>query len=125
MERDVIHTALWVSNLETTVDFYTNGLDLDRNWEFTSDGVRNVYLGGPHGEFQFKHDPNGDYDTGTGGGLAHVAVGVESTDDAFEQLAEHSDPPVVKPPTTMSDIDRRVAFVEDPDGYVVELVEQL
>lgn len=125
MDRDVIHTALWVSDLDATIDFYADGLGLERNWEFTSDGVRNVYLGGPRGEYQFKYDPEGDRETGPGGGLDHVAVGVESTDEAFERLVERADPPVVEEPTTMTDIDRRVAFVEDPDGYVVELVERV
>lgn len=45
MARDVIHTALWVSDIDETVDFYVDGLGLAHNWEFTSDGVRNVYLG--------------------------------------------------------------------------------
>jgi lactoylglutathione lyase len=125
MARDVIHTALWVSGIDDTVDFYVDGLGLEHNWEFTSDAVRNVYIGGPEAEFQFKHDPDGDQEAGPGGGFAHLAVGVERTDEAFESLVEHRDPPVVEEPTTMAQIDRRVAFVEDPDGYVVELVERL
>ncbi|WP_101295887.1 VOC family protein [Halegenticoccus soli] len=125
MVRDAIHTALWVSDIDDTIDFYVGGLGLDHNWEFTSDGVRNVYLGGPHGEFQFKYDPAGDHETGPGGGFAHVALGVESADEAFEALLEHRDPLIVEEPTTIEQIDRRVGFVEDPDGYVVELVERL
>ncbi|WP_224269234.1 VOC family protein [Haloprofundus salinisoli] len=125
MSNDVIHTALWVSDIDETLDFYVDGLGLERNWEFTSNGVRNVYVGGEHGEFQFKYDPEGDGQTGPGGGFDHLAVGVDSTDETFERLVDHSDPPVVTDPTTMTDIDRRVAFVEDPDGYVVELVERV
>lgn len=122
---DVIHTAVWVDDIERTIEFYTAGLGLELNWEFTSGGVRNVYLGGEHGELQCKYDPNKSYETGASGGVDHVAIGVESTDEAFEQLCEREDPPVHEPPTTLSAIDRRVAFVEDPDGYVVELVERL
>lgn len=122
---DVIHTALWVSDLEQTREFYIDGLGLQENWSFTADdGVENVYIGGEHAEFQFKYDPEGgpEIDSGT---MAHVAVGVDSTDDTFEQLVERVDPPIHEEPTTMGDIDRRVAFVEDPNGYVVELVERL
>ena len=122
---DVIHTALWVSDIDRTIEYYTEGLGLEHNWEFTSDGVRNVYLGGAHGELQCKYDPDGVYETGGGGGVDHIAIGVESTDEAFEQLIEREDPPVHEPPTTLEQISRRVAFVEDPDGYVVELVERL
>ncbi|ELZ04127.1 VOC family protein [Natrialba aegyptia] len=122
---DVIHTALWVSDLDRTREFYCDGLGLAENWSFTTDdGVENVYIGGENAEFQFKYDPEGGpgIDPGT---MAHVAVGVESTDDAFERLLERADPPVQAEPETMSHIDRRVAFVEDPNGYVVELVERL
>jgi lactoylglutathione lyase len=122
---DVIHTALWVSDIERTREFYVDALGLTENWSFTGDdGVENVYIGGDNAEFQFKYDPEGgpDIDSGT---MAHVAVGVESTDETVERLVERVDPPIQRPPTTMDDLGLRVAFVEDPDGYVVELVEEL
>ena len=122
---DVIHTALWVSDIEQTRAFYVDALGLTENWSFTADdGVENVYIGGSHAELQFKYDPDGGptIDSGT---VDHVAVGVDSTDETFERLLDRADPPVHEEPTTMDAIDRRVAFVEDPDGYVVELVERL
>jgi len=122
---DVIHTALWVSDIERTREFYVDALGLTENWSFTSDdGVENVYIGGDNAEFQFKYDPEGspDIDSGT---MAHVAVGVDSTDETVERLGERVDPPIETAPTTMDDLGLRVAFVEDPDGYVVELVEEL
>jgi lactoylglutathione lyase len=121
---DVIHTALWVSDLDRTRSFYVDALGLEENWSFTSDGVQNVYVGGEHGEFQFKYDPDGDPEIDARS-VAHVAVGVDSVDETFERLVERAEPPVREEPTTMEQIDRRVAFVEDPDGYVVELVERL
>ncbi|XVH30245.1 VOC family protein [Haloferacaceae archaeon DSL9] len=122
---DVIHTAIWVADADRTIEFYRDGLGLDLNWEFTADGVRNVYLGGEHGELQFKHEQDGDHPVGTAGGLDHVAVGVDDADAVFERVTERTDCPVVEGPTTMEEISRRVAFVEDPDGYVVELVERV
>jgi len=122
---DVIHTALWVSDIERTREFYVDALGLTENWSFTGDdGVENVYIGGDNAEFQFKYDPEGgpDIDSGT---MAHVAVGVDSTDETVERLGERVDPLIETAPTTMDDLGLRVAFVEDPDGYVVELVEEL
>jgi len=122
---DVIHTALWVSDIDRTREFYVDALGLTENWSFTGDdGVENVYIGGDNAEFQFKYDPEGspDIDSGT---MAHVAVGVESTDETVERLVERVDPPIQRQPTTMDDLGLRIAFVEDPDGYVVELVEEL
>lgn len=122
---DVIHTAVWVDNIERTIEFYTEGLELDVNWEVVNDGVQYVYIGGEHGEIQCKYDPDADYETGAAGGFDHIAIGVENTDEAFETLCEREDPPVHTPPITLSTMNRRIAFVEDPDGYVVELVQQL
>lgn len=122
---DVIHTAIWVADIDRTRAFYIDGLGLSENWAFTAeDGVQNVYIGGENAEIQFKYDPAGgpEIDPGT---MAHVAVGVDSTDETFDRLVDRAEPPVREEPTTMAEIDRRVAFVEDPDGYVVELVEQL
>lgn len=122
---DVIHTALWVSDIDRQRKFYIDGLGLTENWSFTADdGVENVYIGGEHAELQLKYNPDGgpEIDPGT---MDHVAIGVESTDETFDRLLEREDPPVHEPPTTMENIGRRVAFIEDPDGYVVELVERV
>lgn len=122
---DVIHTALWVSDIEQTREFYVDALGLTENWSFTGDdGVENVYIGGENGEFQFKYDPDGgpEIESGT---MAHVAVSVDSTDETVERLVDRVDPPIQTAPTTMDELGLRVAFVEDPDGYVVELVEEL
>ena len=121
---DVIHTAIRVADRERTEEFYVEGLGLEHNWEFTKDGVDNVYLGGEHGEIQCKYDAeNTEIDHGDG--LDHIALSVDSTDETFERVVERTDCPVVEEPTTMAEIGRRVAFIEDPDGYVVELVERL
>lgn len=122
--NDVIHTALWTSNIERTEKFYTEGLGLERRWSFSHDGVGNVYIGGPHGEVQWKHARKSENHSGASRGLDHIAIGVQSVDDQFAHLLETFDPPVVTAPTTMENISRRVAFVEDPEGYVVELVER-
>lgn len=122
---DVIHTAIWVSDIDRTREFYTEALDLAENWSFTGDdGVENVFIGGENAEFQFKYDPTGGptIDPGT---MAHLAVGVEDTDASFDRAVERADPPVRQEPTTMPDIGSRVAFIEDPDGYVVEIVESI
>jgi lactoylglutathione lyase len=122
---DVIHTALWVSDLEQTREFYIDALGLDENWSFTADdGVENVYIGGDNGEFQFKYHPD-DGPAIDSGSMAHVAVSVDSTDETFERLVEREDPAVHTEPTTMDDLGVRIAFLEDPDGYVLELVEDL
>ena len=122
---DVIHTAIRVADRERTEEFYVEGLGLEHKWEFTMDGVDNVYLGGDYGEIQCKYDPEADDDIEHGNALDHIALSVDSTDETFERVRGETGCPVVKEPTTMADLGLRIAFVEDPDGYVVELVEEL
>ena len=121
----VVHTALWVSDIDATTDFYEDVLGLDYHREFTLDGVLNYYVGAPDGaELQFKYDPDSD-DRVDPSGVDHLALRVEDTDATFERVVEEADPVVVREPTTVDAAERRVAFVEDPDGYHVEFVQKV
>ena len=122
---EVIHTALWVDDIDATKEFYLEVLGLEHTWGFTtSDGVENVYVGTPDGaEFQFKYDP--DREAEDPAGIDHLAVGVEDTDAVFERVREKTDCEVLKEPTTLEEIDCRVAFVRDPNGYALEFVERV
>jgi lactoylglutathione lyase len=122
---DVIHSALWVADVEETLAFYVDGLGLEKTWEFEGgDGTRNVYIAGESDtEIQFKHHP--DREPPSPSGFDHVAVSVEDTDAELERLVEETGCPVRRGPLTAEAANARVAFVEDPDGYGVELVEDL
>jgi lactoylglutathione lyase len=122
---DVIHTALWVSDLEDARSFFVDGLGLSENWSFELDGVENVYVGGEHGELQLRHAPDRAVPAGDRERLDHVAVSVEDADAKAEALAERADTDLLQGPLTMDAPNARVAFLEGPDGYVVELVEDL
>jgi len=122
---DVIHTALWVSDLEGARSFFVDGLGLSENWSFELDGVRNVYVGGEHGELQLRYDPDREVSAGDRDRLDHVAVSVEDTDARTEAVLDTTDAELLQGPLTMDAPNARVAFVEGPDGYVVELVEDL
>ena len=122
---DVIHTALQVSDLERTKEFYEGALGLDYHWDFTHDGVVNYYVGTDDGaELQFKYDEsdNGSIEPA---GIDHLALGVADVDSTFERVVEETGCPVVLEPTTFEAADRRAAFVSDPDGYTVEFVQRV
>jgi lactoylglutathione lyase len=122
---DVIHTAIWVSDLDATSEFYEDVLGLTYDRQFELDGVTNYYVGSDaDAELQFKYDPD-EETTVEPSGVDHLAVGVDDVDAEFERIVEACDPPVVTEPTTIEQANARVAFIEDPDGYVVELVEAL
>ena len=118
------HAALWVSDLERAIDFY-GALGLERNWSFTMDGVENVYLAEDEDgdALQLKYDP--DRTTPVAPSRAdvdHVAFTVDDVDEAFE-AAVNAGASVHVEPTVVEDADAYVAFVEDPEGYTLELFE--
>lgn len=120
---DVIHTAIWVSDLEEARAFFIDALGLEERWSFTFNGVENVYIGGDHADVQLKYsddapDPNPDRTA-----LDHIAISVEDTDALAERIEAETPYTVVEGPMTIEVADARVAFIEGPDGYVVEFVE--
>ncbi|MFB6160255.1 MAG: VOC family protein [Haloferacaceae archaeon] len=124
MAPDAIHTAVHVRDLDAMLDFYVEGVGLTKTRSFTFRGVENHYVGGDHGEIQFKYDPERSDPVEHGTGLDHLAVGVEDVDEAFASLVDSHDPTVEEAPMTVEPAgDARVAFVRDPEGYVCELVE--
>lgn len=119
---DVAHFAIWVSDLDAMAEFYEDVLGLEYDRQFELDGVTNYYVGSDAGaEIQFKYDPDDDGEVSPSG-VDHIAMTVGDTDAEFDRIVEAADPPVVLEPTTFDVANRRVAFLEDPEGYVVELV---
>ena len=119
----VLHVALWVDDWEPTRSFYVEGLGLTQELAATIDGVDNYLLVGPDGTgIQFKHDPEARRSSGQGG-LDHVAVAVADLDAAVDRLTASYGGTVRRPPSYQAASGNRIAFVEDPSGYVVELVE--
>lgn len=119
----VLHAAVWITDWEPTRSFYVDGLGLALDRSATIDGVDNYVVVGDDGVgIQFKRDPTGSRTAGPAG-LDHLAVGVEDVDAVFERLTGSYGAAVGQPPAFQPASGNRIAFVEDPDGYVVELVE--
>ena len=122
---DVIHLAMWVSDLDQSANFYEDVLGLEYDSQFELDGVVNYYVGSEDGaELQFKYDPERTEPIDPSG-IDHIALAVDDTDAEFERVMDAANPPVVEEPMDIEAVNRRVAFIEDPDGYVVELVGPL
>ncbi|RJT05488.1 VOC family protein [Halococcus sp. IIIV-5B] len=121
---DVIHSAVWVSDIDETLAFYTDALDLEKTREFESgEGARNVFVAGEGDtEIQFKYLP--DRDAPEPAGYDHVAIAVEDTDATVERLVAETDCTLNRGPLDSEGANARVAFIEDPDGYGIELVEE-
>lgn len=126
MDAPVVHVAIRVTDLDATLAFYRDGLDMTVAHRWTGeDGTEYVYLRGAGGaEIQCTHDPSGPADVDTSG-FEHVAVRVADADAALERVVAATDCPVTMDPKTVEEAGVRAAFVADPDGHEVELLEPL
>ncbi len=124
------HTMLRVKDLEKSLDFYTRilGMKVLRQKEYPDGKFTNTFVGyGPEEthpaiELTYNWDQEEAYDLGNGWG--HVALEVPDVYATCETLAE-AGAKITRPPGPMKHGTRVIAFVEDPDGYKVELLEPL
>lgn len=124
---EVDHTAVRVSDLEATKAFYEDGLGLEFHQEFrTDDGIHNYYVTGDELEtsIQFAHDPDSDEEIDPSG-IVHLAILVDDVEATLERLTDRTGCEVLRGPMTVDAVDARAAFVEDPDGYEVEIYAKL
>ena len=124
----VLHTMLRVGNLDTSLNFYRDklGMKVLRQQEYTDGRFTLAFVG--YGdedshtvlELTYNWDQN-KYDIGTAYG--HVAIGVPDIYRTCEELKADG-VKVIRPPGPMKHGTTVIAFVEDPDGYKVELIER-
>ena len=124
----LLHTMLRVKDLDAALDFYTNklGMKLLRKTDFPSGEFTLAFVGygdeENHTVIELTHNwGEHDYDIGTAYG--HIAIAVPDVYKACDELAAQG---VKIPRPAGPDEARRpaIAFVEDPDGYKIELVER-
>lgn len=126
MRTRLLHTMIRVANLERSVDFYTRvlGLREERRKVLEKADATLVFLvdeAGHHRiELTFNHDGR-SYELGNQFG--HFALGVADLDRARAELAEHG-VEFTRGPYTVSAGGSRIAFIKDPDGVEIELVEE-
>jgi len=122
------HTMIRVCNLEKSLDFYTRllGMKVLRNTDYPNGRFTNVFIGyGPENvtttlELTHNWDQEVPYEKGKAYG--HLAFNVESVVDAMTFL-ESEGVTIRSPAKAMNHGTRMLGFVEDPDGYVIELNE--
>lgn len=117
---DVLHPALDVADLDTTVAFYEDLLGLHRTREAELDGRQHYFLGGAGpAELQLVEAD----EPVEPAGINHLAVAAEDVDAVVEEAVDEWGSTVEMEPQTFNDA--RLAFITDPEGYSVELIEEL
>ena len=118
------HVAIQTANFEVMEAFYTEtlGFPVTKRWDDV--GIIFIDIGSTTIELIRKADasPSSRPETPAPDlGLNHIALLVESTDAAFEEIQARQ-VNIVSPPKDFKDV--RIAFFTDPDGNVLELFEE-
>jgi lactoylglutathione lyase len=124
----ILHTMIRVGDLERSLAFYTQvlGMKLLRRHEYPDGRFTLAFVGyGPESEqaaIELTHNwDTASYDLGKGFG--HVALEVPDAAKACAEIKARGGK-VVREAGPMKHGTTVIAFVEDPDGYRIELIER-
>lgn len=124
----LLHTMIRVGNLDESLKFYTEvlGMRLLRKQDYPDGKFTLAFVG--YGEesdtavIELTYNWGVEkYDLGTGFG--HVAIGVEDIHKTVEEIRLRGGK-VVREPGPMKHGKTIIAFVEDPTGYRIELIQR-
>lgn len=124
----ILHTMLRVRDLDTSIDFYTRllGMNLLRRTDYPAGRFTLAFVG--YGDeakdsvLELTHNWDQDEAYELGSGYGHIAIAVPDLYGACARLEEEG-VPVPRPPGPMMGGTITLAFIEDPDGYRIELLE--
>ena len=123
----LLHTMLRVGDLERSLAFYTEVLKMSllRRKDYPSGRFTLAFVGyGPESD-QTVLELTHNWDTNSyelGDAYGHIALGVEDIRSTCAAISGKGGR-VVREPGPMKHGSTVIAFVEDPDGYKVELIE--
>jgi lactoylglutathione lyase len=133
MERRILHSMLRVGDLDRSINFYTKilGMQLFRKENYPDGHFTLAFVG--YGDersgstIELTHNwGRANYEHGTAFG--HIALAVTEIKTVFTKLEALGVKVLRSPgPMAVSSPDRVeaevIAFIEDPDGYRIELIE--
>ncbi len=123
-----LHTMIRVRDLEKSLDFYTRllGMKLLRKNDYPDGKFTLAFVGYGNEEnstvLELTHnwDQETPYELGTGFG--HLALGVPDIYATCDALSREG-AKITRAPGPMKHGTTVIAFIEDPDGYKIELIE--
>ncbi|MGH7822921.1 MAG: lactoylglutathione lyase [Candidatus Binatia bacterium] len=124
----MLHTMLRVGDLAKSLDFYQNvlGMRLLRKHDFPDGRFTLAFVGYGDESDQTVIELTHNWDTPRyelGNGYGHVALGVEDIYATCEALRKKGGK-IVREPGPMKHGTTEIAFLEDPDGYKIELIQK-
>ena len=128
----LLHTMLRVGNLQRSIDFYTQvlGMSLLRTTERPAQKYSLAFLGygtnPEHAEIELTYNHGVDYYE-LGSAYGHIAIGVPdvaATCAGVRERAAALGGAITREPGPVQGGSTVIAFITDPDGYKIELIER-
>jgi lactoylglutathione lyase len=123
----LLHTMLRVGDLQRSIDFYTNvlGMRLLRTTDRPDQKYSLAFVGygsnPEHAELELTYNYGVDrYELGTAYG--HLAIGVDDAYAACDRIRAAGGT-ITREPGPVKGGSTVIAFVQDPDGYKIELIQ--
>lgn len=124
----ILHTMLRVGNLQRSLDFYTQVLDMRllRQKDYPEGKFTLAFIG--YGDESEQAAIELTYNYGVekyelGNAYGHIAIEVDDAYAACERVKQRGGR-VTREAGPMKHGSTVIAFVEDPDGYKVELIQR-
>lgn len=122
-----LHTMIRVKDIEKSLDFYTNVLNMKLDHKKRLEDCWLYFLTDEENTCQIEltyndEIPQGGYELGSGFG--HFAFAVESLDE-FTQKISKLGYSYLYEPFDLNGKGSKIAFIADPDGYEIELIEKV
>ncbi|WP_119419226.1 lactoylglutathione lyase [Desertibaculum subflavum] len=125
----LLHTMLRVRDLDKSLHFYTDllGMKLLRKNDYPGGRFTLAFVG--YGDekdtavIELTHNWDQAEPYTIGSGYGHIALGMPDIYAACEAL-QKAGVSVPRPPGPMKHGTTHIAFVEDPDGYKIELIQR-
>jgi len=122
----LLHTMIRVGNLEKSINFYTEilGMELLRQKDYPDGKFTLAFVGYGNEQDHSVIELTYNWDTNTydlGSGFGHLAIEVDDVYAAAEKIRAQGGK-IIREPGPMNAGTTIIAFVEDPDGYQIELL---
>ena len=124
----LLHSMIRIRDLDRSLKFYCDGLGMSVLSRFDSEQGRFTlvfisytdFSNGPAIELTYNWDAVDDYSHGSGFG--HVAIGVPDIRATCDRLEQFGGTVSLQPKQMVAGAPE-LAFVKDPDGYAIELIQ--
>ena len=126
----LLHTMLRVGNLERSIEFYTKvmGMNLIRRTERPEQKYSLAFVAYEQGNVSNQAEIDLTYNHGVdsyelGTAYGHIALGVKDLYKTCEDIRVAGGK-ITREPGPVQGGNTLIAFVQDPDGYKIELIQK-